>query len=105
MLPVNQRVLFVSPCNIHMVNADTAPALPWGASNGREDVEQGDAIHSRGSDGLTTAESAPDHLQEAWPSSGSTIEVNIAFHLLCVVCKATFGSAIATGKERTINCL
>ena len=68
-----------------MVNADTAPALPWGASNERENRQQIDARRSELSRSLTTAEFEPDHTGtpqvEAWPSSGSTIEVNNSFYL------------------------
>ena len=79
--------LAVSICNTNMVNADTAPALPWGASNERDNVQQAGTSSSRLSHSLTTAESEPDHtgtpqVEEAWPSSGSSIEVNCHFAYL-----------------------
>ncbi|KAL3150257.1 hypothetical protein ABBQ32_000109 [Trebouxia sp. C0010 RCD-2024] len=64
-----------------MVNADTAPALPWGQLNEQNGVQQNQTNDPRLSESLATAvEPEPDHndtsqRQRAWPSGGSTIEV------------------------------
>ncbi|KAL3138166.1 hypothetical protein ABBQ38_005392 [Trebouxia sp. C0009 RCD-2024] len=66
-----------------MVNADTAPALPWGQLNEQDDVQQNQTNNLRSSESLATApepEPEPDHndtsqRERAWPSGGSTIEV------------------------------
>ena len=83
--------LAASICNTNMVNADTAPALPWGASNEHNNVQKANARHSRLSHGLTTAESEPDHVgtpqvEEDWPTRGSTIEVNLSRYRICGMC-------------------
>lgn len=76
-----------------MVSADTAPVLPWGASKERQNVQEVDARHAGLSLSLTTSESEPDHtgtpqVEEAWPSTGSTIEVYISFYVICGVCNS-----------------
>ena len=100
--------LAASICNTKMVNADAAPALPWGASNERDNVQQADARHSRLSHSLTTAGSEPDHsgtpqVEEAWPSCGSTIEVHIQLYLWCAT--PTFWSAVVRSRKNHRLCV
>lgn len=91
-----------------MVNADTAPALPWGASNERDNVQQVDARHSRSSHSLTTVEPEPDHtgtpqVEETWPSSGSTIEVSMCVTLSVACAIDVLWSVGVRSKEEPLS--
>lgn len=63
-----------------MVNADAAPALPWGQSNEGDAVQQTETNDPRMPDSPTTAEPEHDHnstsqIEGTWPSAGTRIEV------------------------------
>ena len=64
-----------------MVNADAAPALPWGQSNEGDAVQQTETNDPRMPDSPTTAEPEHDHnstsqIEGTGPSAGTRIEVH-----------------------------